>query len=246
MLTYLNTVWAGDAAPFWPHFVLLSLSVLAGIAVAAGIIFESPRYPSSVHRIAIWLVISGVAVESFCTISLFVFDERISLAQQDKIADLEQKLAARVLGAKQLSNLKATLARYSGQTFEVIPYWDDEELLHLGQQIADALTSANWVLDQPARFTMLAGVIAGVVVHSDKAAPSTVREAATMLVSALNGEGIAAKAQDSTRQPAKQQNRYKCWDQAITEESPPSGNIFLHGFKLTHYRSLRFAFSKAN
>jgi hypothetical protein len=92
MLMYFSAVWSGTADPFWPHAVLLSLSVLAGIAVGAGIIFEAPKYSSATHRVAILLVIFGVAIESVCTICLFVFDERISQVQSDRIESLTKQL----------------------------------------------------------------------------------------------------------------------------------------------------------
>jgi uncharacterized membrane protein len=88
--TYISSpLLEGTAEPFWPHLVLLAGSVLAGAAVGAGIIFESPEYPVRVHRAAKWFVIVGIIIESICTISLFVFDEAISDRQQEKIIALE-------------------------------------------------------------------------------------------------------------------------------------------------------------
>jgi hypothetical protein len=97
MVTYLSAVLSGTAEPFWPHCVLISISVLASFAVAGGIIFESPKYSPATHRVATWLVIGGVAVEALCMVSLFAFDEAISSAQQEKIIALETKLAPRTL-----------------------------------------------------------------------------------------------------------------------------------------------------
>jgi hypothetical protein len=81
----------GTEDPFWPHIVLVPLSVVAAIAVGAGIVFERPKYPAAVHHIAFWLVVAGVAIESLCTVMLFVTDERISQAQQDKIIALSAR-----------------------------------------------------------------------------------------------------------------------------------------------------------
>jgi hypothetical protein len=91
MLTYFSTVWAGEADPLWPHAILLSVSIIAAFTVGAGILLESPKYSAAVHRIATWLVLGGIAVESLCTIALFVFDERISGAQQSKIISLQAR-----------------------------------------------------------------------------------------------------------------------------------------------------------
>src|ERR1700757_2815046 len=94
MVTYFNAFISGELEPFWPHFWLLSVTILAGAAVAAGIIFDSVEYSASTHRIAKWLVIGGVAVESVCTICLFVFDEGISGAQQGIIRSQQSKIIA--------------------------------------------------------------------------------------------------------------------------------------------------------
>jgi hypothetical protein len=57
-------------------------------------VYEANEYAERpIHHAAKWLVIWGVVVESFCTISLFVFDERISNAQEGKIIDLEGQIA---------------------------------------------------------------------------------------------------------------------------------------------------------
>lgn len=88
--TDVSAFLSGELEPFWPHFVLLSVSIVSSFAVAAGIILESPKYSESIHRIANKLVIGGVAVEALCTIGLFVFDEGISGAQQSRIAELQK------------------------------------------------------------------------------------------------------------------------------------------------------------
>ena len=93
ILTYLRAVWDGVADPLWPHIILLGVSVIAGVVVAVGIVYEANEYRERpIHRAAKWLVIWGVAVESLCTIALFVFDERISNAQESKIINLEGKI----------------------------------------------------------------------------------------------------------------------------------------------------------
>src|SRR4029077_19635229 len=54
MLTYLSAALSVGVSPFWPHLILLSVSVLAGVAVGAGIIFEAPEYSAATHRKAKW------------------------------------------------------------------------------------------------------------------------------------------------------------------------------------------------
>ena len=92
MLTYLSALLPDTSWPFWPHFWLLFVSILASFAVAAGIILEANEYSASTHRVAKWLVIGGVAIEAACTVSLFVFDERISGAQQSTILEQQSQI----------------------------------------------------------------------------------------------------------------------------------------------------------
>jgi hypothetical protein len=107
MLSYLDALWAGTADPFWPHVILILLSILAAFTVAAGILYERPKYSEAIHRIATWLVIGGVAVESLCTVLLFAFDERISNTQQSKILFLEAQIAPRALDDAQVAALSS-------------------------------------------------------------------------------------------------------------------------------------------
>jgi hypothetical protein len=104
MLTYVSKFLSGGFDPFWPHVSLLSVSVLASIAVGAGIIFERPKYSAAVHRAAFWLIVAGVAIEAICTIFLFVFDEGISQSQQDRIEALLDQLTPAQLEYMKFTN----------------------------------------------------------------------------------------------------------------------------------------------
>jgi hypothetical protein len=106
MLTYVSAFTSGGLEPFWPHFSLLFISVIASFSVGAGIIFESPKYSASVHQVATCLVIWGVVIEAVCTIFLFVFDEGISGSQQSKIIALETQIAARPFDKSQFDAFK--------------------------------------------------------------------------------------------------------------------------------------------
>lgn len=117
MGSYARGFVSGGLDPLWPHVVLLSVSVLASVAVAVGIIFERPKYSSSIHRVAFWLIVGGVAIEALCTIFLFVFDEGISGAQQSKIIALETKLAPRTLTNEESATLVEKLKRFSPQQY---------------------------------------------------------------------------------------------------------------------------------
>jgi hypothetical protein len=202
VLTYLSHFFSGEVDPFWPHVVLLSMSVLASFAVGAGIIFESPKYSTSVHRVATQLVIAGVIVEAACTIFLFVFDEGISNAQQDKIIALEKRLAARSLSDEQAAAFSEKLKQFSGQEFLVLPYWKNPESFALANRIADVLiNSAGWKIDQPKAFTMIAGVLTGIDVEIDEGASEQTEKAALELINALNAQDLVATAGDKNKIP---------------------------------------------
>jgi hypothetical protein len=118
MLTYITRFWSGGFEPFWPHVVLLSLSVLASIAVGVGIIFERPKYSKAVHRAAFWLIVGGIGIEAICTIFLFVFDEGISGAQQSTIIALEERLASRWITDDQTTKLVTRLSEFAGTEYD--------------------------------------------------------------------------------------------------------------------------------
>jgi hypothetical protein len=136
MLTYLSAVWAGTEDPFWPHLVLVPLSVVAGIAVGVGIVLERPKYCPAIHRIAFWLVVVGVAIESLCTVALFITDERISLA-------LETEIAPRLLTAERGNELIALFEKFPGRTVRVSSYELDLESGVLGWQMLGAAKAAH-------------------------------------------------------------------------------------------------------
>jgi hypothetical protein len=201
MLTYLSNFFSGGVDPLWPHVALLTVSVLASFAVAGGIIFESPKYSTSVHRIATWLVIGGVAIEALCTIVLFVFDEGISGAQQDKIIALESRLAARTLTVEQQHSIASAVSKFPGITFEISTYRHNTEAISLSKQIMFSLNEAKW--DFVDVYSEPIGVVGGIFVVSNSSicdakgacsedTPPIEREAATVLIEALRRADLSA------------------------------------------------------
>jgi hypothetical protein len=140
MPAYLSHFFSGEVDPTWPHAILLTVTVLASFAVAAGIIFESPEYSASVHRVATWCVIVGVAIEAVCTITLFVFDEGISSAQQSKIIALETRLAPRVLTSEQFEEFKKLRGSVPAVSLMNSPQLEPSMF---GAQMAEALNDAG-------------------------------------------------------------------------------------------------------
>jgi hypothetical protein len=134
MLTYFSVVWAGEADPLWPHVVLLSVSIFAAFTVGPGILLESPKYSAAIHKLATWMVLGGIAVESLCTVLLFVFDERISARQDSiisgqnkEIISLQKRLAARTLSDDQVGKIVERLRPLGGQHFDIITYWQNPD-----------------------------------------------------------------------------------------------------------------------
>jgi hypothetical protein len=202
VLTYLSDFLSGTADPFWPHVILLSVSVLASFAVGAGIILESPKYSESIHRVAVGLVIAGVVVEAACTIFLFVFDEGISSAQQLKIIALETRLAPRTLSDPEVAEIAAKLSLFGGQEFTIGTY--DGEAASLARRLRVVLEKADWKWFDPANQLLpLAGTI-GIQVW---AWSQDSRKAAGLLVDALKGKAIDATLLPATLRPDPDQPR---------------------------------------
>jgi hypothetical protein len=114
IVIYIRALLSGGEDLFWPHAVLITGSVLAGIAVGAGIIFEGVEYSAKVHRVAKWLVIGGVAVESTCTVILFAIDEALATSQQAKIIALETEMAPRPWTKDQFDALQTLKGKLRG------------------------------------------------------------------------------------------------------------------------------------
>jgi hypothetical protein len=186
MLTHLSTLLSGTEDPFWPHVVLISTSVLAGIGVGAGIIFESHKYSSRTNAIATALVIIGVIIESLCTVSLFVIDEAISSAQQSKIIELEKRLAPRRLTAVQSASLAEKLKIFQGKNFILSAF--GPESLDLALDIGRALETAGWVMQPWASGFNVASIpLNGVDIRAGSPA---MKPAVNLLVSELKDNDI--------------------------------------------------------
>ncbi|WP_316229039.1 hypothetical protein [Bradyrhizobium sp. SZCCHNR1070] len=204
MLAYLSHFFSGGVDPTWPHAILLSISVLASFAVGAGIIFESHKYSASVQRIAMWSVIVGVIVEAGCTITLFVFDEGISNAQQDKIVNLETRLAFRTLSAEQFEDIVEQLKPTAGQHFQIVTYWQNPESLALTERIYEALNKAGWIFDKPQNALLLLGVETGVIIGFDKRSEAGVSVSKKLIYALLSNNIYAVEDINSVRAPPQE------------------------------------------
>jgi len=208
ILTYFSAVWSGDADPSWPHGILLGISLMAGAVVTVGIVYEAVEYKEhSLHRVAKWLVIWGVVVESFCTVALFVFDERISNAQQSKIIALETRIAARHLDEDQRSIIAKALRNFPSPEFDLCVTPGVEE--DFVTELRETLVAGGWKvrsfgnkLAKPEELLVPEGKIPGIAVCGatgvniwmDPALGPKFSQSAALVRLALSKIGIAASA----------------------------------------------------
>jgi hypothetical protein len=200
MWMYVSALLSGTAEPFWPHFVLISGSVLAGIAVGAGIIFESSEYSASVHRVAKWLVIVGVVVESLCTVCLFVFDEAISSTQQATIRDQQAEIirltTPRNLSPAAVKRVESKVCPFGPKEFDIVFVTMDEILF--GNELQQIWAACGWsskgVQDDKAIAVAAASEVAGLHFLYDPGHADEFKGAAEAFASALKDENIAADA----------------------------------------------------
>jgi hypothetical protein len=129
----ITAVWNGAIAlitgngdPLLTHGALLGGDILATIIVGAGIIFESHRYTPSVNRIATWLVVLGVSLETLFSILLFTYDESISNSQQQKIIALETELTGRPFSKEQYKALGSLRGQYKRLNIMAESDWESQ------------------------------------------------------------------------------------------------------------------------
>jgi hypothetical protein len=165
--------FSGEMSPGWPHFWLLTVSVLGSVAVAWGIIREAEKAWS----LTTLLVVGGVAVEAICTLLLFGFDEGISSkqqktieAQRDQIISLERQIAPRRFSPDDQKYFGSWLSSFKGKSVRVTSYMLDFEAAWFGQEIIQGLQAGGIVpvssllCDAP-----IGGIVVGVHVYGHDA-----------------------------------------------------------------------------
>lgn len=146
--TYFNAVWSGNEDPFWPHIVLVPLSVAAGLAVGFAIFADHPRFSrrfsAATHTFALWCLIVGVPTESICTVLLFVIDERISISQQSTIIDLERRIAPREISKYNKDVIAGLLKVFPKPIFDIcVTPGVERQFIY---DMRDTLVAAGWTL----------------------------------------------------------------------------------------------------
>jgi hypothetical protein len=183
-----------------PYF--LQAEIAAAVLLGIGIVYEADEYPHSVHKVAFWCVVVGVVLETIFSILLFASEERVSSLQKESIIELSRRLAARSLSDAQADNIEAALKPFSGQPFQIIPYWQNKESLGIANRIADSLIAAGWQIDQPKDFTSIIGVVTGIYVSNDEGASDEVKNAVRALVEVLRANMIEASEDAENKTPA--------------------------------------------
>jgi hypothetical protein len=182
-------------------------SILAAFTVGIGILLELPKYSTSLHNLATWLVLGGIAIESLCTVLLFVFDERISakqdsiiISQQSRILALQQQTSNRALSADDSRQLSTQLGRFSGQPAKIVVFPVNFESVWIADQVYGILLNAHWKVEFPERSTTPPAdgfMVQGIWVdrsndNASAEAANALREALNSHVSMASGSGGAA------------------------------------------------------
>jgi hypothetical protein len=205
MLTYFNAFISGELNPLFTHVVLLGGSIIAEFAVAAGIILESPKTKSFREWLGMALVLGGVSIGAVLTISLFVFDEGISRAQQSKIIALETRIAPRFISVDARNRISEKMRPFSSQQYfgmlaDVPDAWDIWREINLALELAGwqrlpppGLATTHAGLGPPAGIAI--GPESGVMIlYSARLFGMALRSRPQALADALRAEGIAAGA----------------------------------------------------
>jgi hypothetical protein len=105
---------------------LLQAEIAAAVLLGIGIVYESNKYPTSVHESAFWFVVIGVVLETIFSVLLFASEERIGSLQRDtieaqntQIIALENRLAPRILSADAQREIVGKIKDITGISFAV-------------------------------------------------------------------------------------------------------------------------------
>ena len=116
-------------------------------------------------------------------------NERAANAERET-ARLTNKLADRTLNDEQVRAIASKLFAFSGQEILIVTYTENKEAVALANRLLIAVTTAGWKYF-PQNGIMIGG-INGVLVFCHPKAGEQATKAATVLVSALNEQGIEA------------------------------------------------------
>jgi septal ring factor EnvC (AmiA/AmiB activator) len=89
ILSFLSEEFLSVVNPF-----LLQAEIAAAILLGIGIVYESDKYPESVHESAFWFVVIGVVLETVFSIMLFASEERVASIQRADLKSAASQLEA--------------------------------------------------------------------------------------------------------------------------------------------------------
>jgi hypothetical protein len=116
-------------------------------------------------------------------------NERAANAERET-ARLTNKLADRTLTDEQVRFIASKLSAFSGQEIVIVTYTENKEAIALANRLLIAVATAGWKYFP--QNGMMIGGIDGVLVFCHPKAGKQATKAATVLVSALNEQGIEA------------------------------------------------------
>jgi hypothetical protein len=121
--------------------------------------------------------------------------EKDASEAERKAATVLDRFADRVLTDEQAERIAAKARSFSGQEFDITPYRDVPESLHIAERILGILTSVSvgWKYTPPSSATFLMGGVSGVLIDRHPDADERTKLAAETLIAVLNKEGIRAE-----------------------------------------------------
>jgi hypothetical protein len=175
---------------------LLQAEIAAAVLLGLGIVFESDKYPRSVHKSAFWYVVIGVVLETVFSVLLFTSEERISSLQKATIIALEVANLDRNMTKGQAKSLAAFATKYSGTSASVFSA-KDIEANAFAVSIAKSLRSGGWAIPptQALRSDSIPFVLGGVMVVGNTDDKS--KEMARELVKEMHSLGFCAGIPES-------------------------------------------------
>jgi hypothetical protein len=189
----------------WIKWVFVAAYVVSTIGVTIGVYWEGDQFEKSKQQRGWRLLILSLAADTLFTILIFATDGWISRIQRQEIIALEKRLAARTLSDVQATDMKSKLQSFSGQVFQVVPYWQNRESFTIADRIARTLIDAGWKIEQPQNRPSIIGVMTGVFIYVDHGASEGAHRAARELTAVLNASEIQA-IQDEENNPNPSNN----------------------------------------
>jgi hypothetical protein len=110
---------------------------------------------------------------------------------ESALLELQQRLADRTLTDAQLNEVVESLKPFSGQEFDMTPFWDNKESVSIGNRIVFALEKSGWAFIKPEYQRAILGGLVGIKVIVDPTSGAKTKKAADSLVSTLSRQGLA-------------------------------------------------------